>query len=474
MGIVKSLTGQTAYYGISSMLGRLLNYLLVPLWTRLIVPPDNLAIVHVLYAWAALLNVLLTYGMETAFFRFSTDPSCDRKKVGDTAFTALLTTTTVAMVLGLLFFRQIAGAIDYGTQARCLFYFVLIVAFDTYAVIPFARLRLENRALRYAVIKLAGIALTAAMNLLLICVLPYYGVMQIDVESVFLGNAVGSALVLVLLGRDLWGFSIRIDRALLRRMLSYGWPILIGGTAYVVNEVMDRVFLRELLPQDTAEYTLGVYGACFKLAIFITLFVQAFRLAVEPFFFSHAKDRDARQTYAAVTLYFTIAVAAMYIGVMANLSWLQLIIGEQYRSGIGIVPIVLFANVFLGLYYNLSMWYKLTDRTRWGAYISILGAVVTVSVIFYGVPRYGYMAAAWSHLLTYGTMMLVSYGFGQHFYPIPYRVGRIVMYLLLAWGGGYLAWYVCGGNPWIGNATLLVFCALVYLLERKDFRKTMA
>ena len=435
MGIVKSLTGQTAYYGISSMLGRLLNYLLVPLWTRLIVPPDNLAIVHVLYAWAALLNVLLTYGMETAFFRFSTDPSCDRKKVGDTAFTALLTTTTVAMVLGLLFFRQIAGAIDYGTQARCLFYFVLIVAFDTYAVIPFARLRLENRALRYAVIKLAGIALTAAMNLLLICVLPYYGVMRIDVESVFLGNAVGSSLVLVLLGKDLWGFSIRIDRALLRRMLSYGWPILIGGTAYVVNEVMDRVFLRELLPQDTAEYTLGVYGACFKLAIFITLFVQAFRLAVEPFFFSHAKDRDARQTYAAVTLYFTIAVAAMYIGVMANLSWLQLIIGEQYRSGIDIVPIVLFANVFLGLYYNLSMWYKLTDRTRWGAYISILGAVVTVSVIFYGVPRYGYMAAAWSHLLTYGTMMLVSYGFGQHFYPIPYRVGRIVMYLLLAWGG---------------------------------------
>ena len=404
MGIVKSLTGQTAYYGISSMLGRLLNYLLVPLWTRLIVPPDNLAIVHVLYAWAALLNVLLTYGMETAFFRFSTDPSCDRKKVGDTAFTALLTTTTVAMVLGLLFFRQIAGAIDYGTQARCLFYFVLIVAFDTYAVIPFARLRLENRALRYAVIKLTGIALTAAMNLLLICVLPYYGVMQIDVESVFLGNAVGSALVLVLLGKDLWGFSIRIDRVLLRRMLSYGWPILIGGTAYVVNEVMDRVFLRELLPQDTAEYTLGVYGACFKLAIFITLFVQAFRLAVEPFFFSHAKDRDARQTYAAVTLYFTIAVAAMYIGVMANLSWLQLIIGEQYRSGIDIVPIVLFANVFLGLYYNLSMWYKLTDRTRWGAYISILGAVVTVSVIFYGVPRYGYMAAAWSHLLTYGTM----------------------------------------------------------------------
>ena len=163
--------------------------------------------------------------METAFFRFSTDPSCDRKKVGDTAFTALLTTTTVAMVLGLLFFRQIAGAIDYGTQARCLFYFVLIVAFDTYAVIPFARLRLENRALRYAVIKLAGIALTAAMNLLLICVLPYYGVMRIDVESVFLGNAVGSSLVLVLLGKDLWGFSIRIDRALLRRMLSYGWPI---------------------------------------------------------------------------------------------------------------------------------------------------------------------------------------------------------------------------------------------------------
>lgn len=474
MGILKSLTGQTAYYGISSMAGRLLNYLLVPLWTRLIVPPDKLGIVHVLYACAALLNVILTYGMETAFFRYSTDPSCDRKKVADTAFTALLATTTAAMFAGLLFYRQIADVIDYSDQAACLFYFVLIVAFDTFAVIPFARLRLENKALRYAVLKTVGIALTAVLNLVFICLLPHYGIMEVDVKSIFVSNAVGSALVLVLLSGDLKRFSIHIDKALLKKMLLYGWPILIGGTAYVVNEVMDRVFLRELLPSDVAEYQLGVYGACFKLAIFITLFVQAFRLAVEPFFFSHFKDRDARQTYATVTLYFTIAVSAMYVGIMANLPWLRLIIGQEYRSGIDIVPIVLFANVFLGLYYNLSMWYKLTDRTKWGAYISILGAAVTVFVIFYGVPRFGYIAAAWSHLITYGTMMLVSYAFGQYFYPIPYKVARILMYLLLAWGGGYVSWYLLGGNIVAGNAIFIAFCAVIYFMERKDFKKVIS
>lgn len=471
MGILKSLTGQTAYYGISSMAGRLLNYLLVPLWTNLIVPPERLAIVHVLYAWAALLNVLLTYGMETAFFRFSTDAGCDRKKVADTAFTALFISTTAVMAAGLVFYRQAAQAVGYGDQAVCLLLFVLIVAFDTYAVIPFARLRLENKALRYAVIKTSGIALTALLNLLLICVLPHFGAMEIDVRSIFVGNAVGSALVLVLLAGDLRRFSLRLHGDLLRRMLRYGWPILIGGTAYVVNEVMDRVFLRELLPGDTAEYWLGVYGACFKLAVFITLFVQAFRLAVEPFFFSHFKDRDARETYAKVTLYFTVAVSAMYVGIIANLPWLQRFVGPEYRTGIDIVPVVLFANVFLGLYYNLSMWYKLTDRTRWGAYISILGAAVTLAVIFYGVPRYGYMAAAWSHLITYGTMMLVSYVLGQYFYPIPYRVGRIVFYLALGWGAGYLSWYVLDGNLWTGNALFAGFCVLAVAIEGRGFMK---
>lgn len=471
MGILKSLTGQTAYYGISSMAGRLLNYLLVPLWTNLIVPPDRLAIVHVLYAWAALLNVLLTYGMETAFFRFSTDTSCDRKKVADTAFTALAVTTSLALAAGAVFYHRIADAVGYGDQAMCVLLFVLIVGFDTYAVIPFARLRLEKKALRYAVVKISGIALTALLNLLFICVLPHFGVMEIDVRSIFLGNAIGSALVLVLLLGDLRRFSLHLDKALLGRMLRYGWPILIAGTAYVVNEVMDRVFLRELLPGDVAEYWLGVYGACFKLAVFITLFVQAFRLAVEPFFFSHFKDRDARHTYAVVTLYFTVAVSAMYVGIMANLSWLQYFVGPEYRTGIAIVPIVLFANVFLGLYYNLSMWYKLTDRTRWGAYISILGAVVTLAVIFYGVPRFGYMAAAWSHLITYGTMMVVSYALGQYFYPIPYRVGRILVYLLAAWGAGYVSWYVLAGNLWAGNAIFVLFCLAALAAEGRGWIK---
>lgn len=474
MGILKSLTGQTAYYGISSVVGRLLNYLLTPLWSMLIVPPERMGVVHYLYALAALMNVLLTYGMETAFFRFSSDPAYDRRKVSNTAFTSLFLSTTVLLVCGLAFYRQLAGAIGYQEQATCVGLFVVIVALDTYAVIPFAKLRLENRALRYAVVRLAGIVLTVCTNLLLIYFLPRFSVLEIDVRSIFVSNVLGSALVLALLSGELKRFALSLDKGLWKKMLRYGWPILIGGTAYVVNETMDRVFLKFLLPADVSEYWLGVYGTCFKLAIFITLFVQAFRLAVEPFFFSQAKAKDAKRTYATVTLYFTVAVTAMYVGIMANLSWLQGLIGEQYRTGMDIVPIVLYANIFLGLYYNLSMWYKLTDRTKWGAYISILGAVVTVCVIFYGVPRYGYIAAAWSHLATYGVMMLVSYAFGQKFYPIPYQVPRIVAYLLSGWGVGYVSWYVLDGNVWAGNALWAGFCLLVFLFERKNLKKAIS
>ena len=205
------------------------------------------------------------------------------------------------------------------------------------------------------------------------------------------------------------------------------------------------------------------------MAIFITLFIQAFRFAAEPFFFSQAKDRNAPATYARVSLYFTIVVAVMYVGIMANLSWLSAkFLGPEYRSGIDIVPIVLFANIFLGLYYNLSMWYKLTDRTRWGAYISIMGAIVTLAVIFYGVPRYGYIAAAWSHLITYGSMMLVSYMLGQKYYPIPYDIPKILAYLLLGWAGGYISWYILDGNVIAGNAIFAVFCLAVLALERKS------
>lgn len=475
MGVLKSLTGQTAYYGISSMAGRLLNYLLTPMWSNWILPPERLGIVNYLYAWAALLNVVLTYGMETAFFRYSSDPSCDRKKVADTAFTSLFFSTTILLIGGLAFYRQIADFVDYGDQAACLFYFVLIVAMDTYAVIPFAKLRLDNQAFKYAMVRVAGIGLMVLLNLILLYFLPRYGVMEVDVKSIFISNVAGSAFVLLLLSGELKKFALYLNKALWKKMLKYGWPILIGGTAYVVNETMDRVFLRMLLPADVSEYWLGVYGVCFKLAIFITLFVQAFRLAMEPFFFSHARDRDARQTYATVTLYFTVTVSAMYVGIMANLPWLKdLFIGSEYQAGIDIVPIVLFANVFLGLYYNLSMWYKLTDRTKWGAYISILGAIVTTTVIFYGVPRFGYMAAAWSHLATYGVMMLVSFAFGQYFYPVPYNIPKIVLYLLLGWGCGYVSWYLLDGNVLVGNALFAVFCAVVYFVERKNFKKVFS
>lgn len=469
MGILKKLAGQTAYYGLSSMLGRLLNFLLVPLYTNEITPPSRMGIVAFLYALAALFNVFLSYGMETAFFRYSSDGKYGKKTVASTAFTSLFISTTLFMVLGLLFYRQAAEAVGYADMSLCVLYFVLITAFDAYAIVPFAQLRLENKAVRYAVIRLVGIALNIALNLLLILILPRMGVIELRVENIFLSNVLSSALVMLILWVQARGIRLKADFSLWKKMIRYGWPILIAGTAGVINETMDRVFFKILFPEDIAENILGIYGNCFKMAIFITLFIQAFRFAAEPFFFSQAKDRNAPATYARVSLYFTIVVAVMYVGIMANLSWLSAkFLGPEYRSGIDIVPIVLFANIFLGLYYNLSMWYKLTDRTRWGAYISIMGAIVTLAVIFYGVPRYGYIAAAWSHLITYGSMMLVSYMLGQKYYPIPYDIPKILAYLLLGWAGGYISWYILDGNVIAGNAIFAVFCLAVLALERKS------
>lgn len=468
MGIVKKLGSQTAYYGLSSVVGRLLNYLLVPLYTYVIIDPAQMGVVTYLYALAALFNVFLSYGMETAFFRYMNDGESGVEKVRNTAFTSIFITTSIFALLGIIFYQDIARWIEYENRAICILYFVIIVAADAYAIIPFARLRQEGKAKLYAVIRIVGILVGIAFNVSFIYLLPRVGLMEVNVNNIFLSNVISSVVVLVLLLWYVKGFRLQIDVRLWKKMLCYGAPILIAGTAGIVNETMDRVFLRELLPADTREYYLGIYGNCFKMGIFIALFTQAFRMAGEPFFFSRMRDLDAQKVYARVTLYYTMVIGVMYVAVMGNLDWLQYFVGEKYRVGMDIVPIILLANVCLGIYYNLSMWYKLTDRTVWGAYLSIIGAVVTVAVIFYGVPRVGYVAAAWAHLATYGTMMILSYILGQKFYPIPYDVMKIMLYIAVAVAMGYVSWYVLGGNVWIGNAFVVLYCVMVALVERKS------
>ncbi len=467
MGIVKKLGSQTAYYGLSSVVGRLLNYLLVPLYTYVIVDPSQMGIVTYLYALAALFNVFLSYGMETAFFRYSNDSDNGIEKVRNTAFTSIFMTTTMMAVIGLLLYKDIAAWIDYSHRSICVLYFIIIIAADAYAIIPFARLRQEGKAKLYAVIRIAGILVGIVLNVLFIYLLPKAGIIAVNVDNIFLSNVISSLVVLLLLLWKVRGFRLQIDVKLWTKMLAYGLPILIAGTAGIVNETMDRVFLRELLPVDSREYYLGVYGNCFKMGIFIALFTQAFRMAGEPFFFSRMRDDDAQKVYARVTLYYTMVIGAMYVAVMGNLSWLQYFVGEEYRVGMDIVPIILMANVCLGLYYNLSMWYKLTDRTLWGAYLSIIGAVVTIIVIFYGVPRWGYIAAAWAHLSTYATMMILSYVLGQKFYPIPYNVGKVLLYVAVAGAMGYVSWNMMGGNIWVGNGFFVLYCMIVLGVERK-------
>ena len=301
MGIVKKLGSQTAYYGLSSVVGRLLNYLLVPLYTYVIVDPSQMGIVTYLYALAALFNVFLSYGMETAFFRYSNDSENGIEKVRNTAFTSIFMTTTMMAVIGLLLYKDIAAWIDYSHRSICVLYFIIIIAADAYAIIPFARLRQEGKAKLYAVIRIAGILVGIVLNVLFIYLLPKAGIIAVNVDNIFLSNVISSLVVLLLLLWKVRGFHLQIDVKLWTKMLAYGLPILIAGTAGIVNETMDRVFLRELLPVDSREYYLGVYGNCFKMGIFIALFTQAFRMAGEPFFFSRMRDDDAQKVYARVT-----------------------------------------------------------------------------------------------------------------------------------------------------------------------------
>lgn len=463
---IKSLAGQTAVYGMGTIVPRLLNYMLVPIYTRVFEDQATYGQITELYAYIAFLMVFLTYGMETAFFRYA--QKNDPKKVFNTTMSAILVTTSVFLLFVFLFYKPIANWMQYSGNSEYILIVALIVAFDAVSAIPFAMLRKLNKARKFAMIRLVNVFLTVALNLLTIIAFPVFfthiAVQWFGNETglviwVFISNFLASVLSLLMLGSLFRSFKWSFDSLLLKAMLRYAWPILVIGLAGMVNEMLDKILLKYLLkPEEQPMAQLGIYGANYKLGVLMTLFIQMFRFAAEPFFFAEAEKKDAPHLFARVMNYFVIVGLLIFLTVMLYMDIFKIFIGESYREGLYIVPIVLMANLVNGVYYNLAIWYKLTDRTLSGAYIALGGAVITIVLNILLIPSFGYHGAAWTRLLTYSLMMLVSFYWGQKVYKIPYNVGRLLVYAAVALLMFFVSKYFIVFSPVVNIAlnTLLI------------------
>ncbi len=443
MSLVKKLAGQTAIYGLSSIVGRLLNYLLTPLYTG-VLTKEQYGVSGELFAYTSFGAVLFMYGMETAFFRFiqKTEP---KEKVFSTAMVSLIITSLLLAGLIVLFATPLANITRNEGREAYIYCIAFILAADAISTLAFAWLRHHNEALRFAKIRLIGIGVTIGFNLLFYLIFPYliskgfFAPLNTEGEGtsaywMFLANVIGSLIVLPFFIKEFQLVRFGFDKILWKEMLIYAFPLIFMGFAGMINETLDRILLKQLIPdKHFAEGELGIYNANYKLSIIITLFIQAFRMGAEPFFFAKAKDTDARQTYAKVMQYFSIVCAVIFVGVMLYLDIFKHFIRRpEYWEGLKIVPILLFANIFLGMYYNLSIWYKLTDKTKLGAWVGMIGAAITLIINFLFIPSYSYMASAWATFTCYLSMLVISYVLGQKYYPVPYPIKRIFAYLLLS------------------------------------------
>jgi O-antigen/teichoic acid export membrane protein len=444
MGQIKSLAKQTAIYGTTTILGRLLNYLLVPLHTYIFTNPSVYGVVGEMYAWVALLLVLLTYGMETAFFRFS-EMEADKNRVFGSTFTLLITTSSLFIVLGLIFSQSVANVLHYSNHAEYIRWFVIIVGLDAVSAIPFARLRANNKAYLFAGIKITNILILVFCNVFFLWFCPFMIEHQTGtaffsaiynpatgVGYIFISNLIASVVQIILLLFTCKGLRFCWDKSLLKRMLVYAFPLLILGLAGIVNETIDRIMIKGLSSDnmEMAMYNLGVYSACFKIAVIMNLFIQAFRYSAEPFFFSLYKQKDAKQGYSVVMTYFTIACTFIFLATMMYIDFVKYFVSENYHEGLTIVPVLLFAYMLLGICFNLSIWYKLTGKTQYGAYITVGGAIITLLSNWILIPIIGYTGAAWGHLITYAAMVIASYFIGQKYYPVHYDLKKISFYLI--------------------------------------------
>lgn len=498
MSVLKKFAGQTMIYGVSTIVARLLYFIMTPLYVSKYTPASY-GVFTSMYSWASMINTLLAFGMETTYFRYLQKvDERDRPKVFNNSFIVISFLALFFLITASVFSNNIGAWLSDGGSAeetlnfqRYVQYFALILTFDALCVVPFARLRVEGRPVRFGLIKLINIFTMIILNLGFIVWIPVLisqgGAVGQWLSSVytegwigyvFISNIVASGLTLLLLLPQLSGFKFQVDRALLKNMLTYSFPILIANISFIINENLDKILIPMYLPDNIGQRDVGIYGAVAKLAMFLSIFIQAFRLGAEPFFFSHAKNKNARTTYAIIMQYFVIAMMIVMLGITANIDWLKYFIKggevstrEEYWSGLFIVPVLLLNYVLLGIYINLSVWYKLSDQTRFGLYISGIGAIITIVANYYLIPRYSYVGAAAVTFVAYLSMVLLSYFWGQKHFPIPYNLTKIVVYIVIGIILSYLSYYVFNHNMIIGNGLLLLFMAMVIVLEKNQLMR---
>ena len=499
---MKILAKETAIYGVSSIVGKFLNWMLVPLYTYVLQQQSDYGIVTNLYAWTALLLVILTYGMETGFFRFANKEGENPQTVYSTSLIALLTTSLLFAIACVLWQTPIANALGYPSHSEFIVLLGIVVAMDAFASIPFAYLRYKKRPLQFAALKLLFVFLNIVLNLFFLVLCPKIQDWAIigswydpnyGVGYVFVANILATAIQTLCLipmtlpsfpfkGKELLplkgGFGRVFSWPLLQQMLRYSLPLLVLGVCGIMNQTLDRILFPFFYTGADAQTQLGIYGACFKVAMVMMMFTQAFRYAYEPFVFAKHKDRESVAAYADAMKYYIIFSYMILLGMIFYLDLLKFIIAPSYWEGLKVVPIVLWTYIFQGVYFNLSFWYKLTDKTQWGAYFSIIGVDITFALQAIFVPRIGYIASAASSMVCYLVIMLLSYFIGRKHLEIPYDLRRIGIYTLLVvavLAGYYALAHFLPINQWIkmgiGTILLIIYCVSFYRLDGRTLIK---
>jgi O-antigen/teichoic acid export membrane protein len=500
MSQLKKLAGQTAVYGISSILGRTVNFLLIPIYTGYLTK-DDVGAYTALYGYMALFNIIFTYGMETTYFRYATGKGLDPQKVFAQIQSLLITTSLSLGAVIYLSAPTLASWLNYEGQEHLFRWIAWVLAIDAILVIPYAKLRKENRAFQFALTKLGNILINVGLNIFfivfcyhiwngdwLVNLSPFIGKIynpEWGVEYIFLSNLVANAAMLPVLFWLTKKFRFGFNREFLKPMWHYAFPLLFMGLAGVINETFSRTIFEYILPEGfyeglTGREVTGIFGANFKLAILMNLIIQAFKYAAEPFFFNQAADKNSPELFAKVMHVFVIFCSALMIAVSVNLDLLGSLFlrGDGYAWAIIIVPVLLLGYLMLGIYFNLSIWFKLTDQTKYSFYITVIGAIVTIVVLFTLVPKLGLMGGALSTLSCYTAMTIICYFIGQKYFPIPYQTGKAVFYLLFAFALSYLGFFWNWGIPliqFIGrNSLVFVFVLVVLWIEKNEVRQLLS
>ncbi len=483
MSRLKTLYKQTFIYGLATVVPKMISFLLVRLHTDKSVLSNvaDYGDVSLIFAYFVLFNVLLAYGMETAFFRFFNSDE-HKKTVLSTSAISLLLTSTMVLVIGYIFRQDLSSLIHIDADYIVLVLWILF--FDALVIIPFAYLRALGKTIKYTVVKLTNVILNLGLNIVLLLYLKSWAETStlwqtfykpdFEVHYIFIANVIASGVTLLLLISFYFKLNYSFSTTLWKKMLRYAFPVLVAGVAFSINETFDRILLERLLPENLSKDAIGTYSACYKLALFMMLFATAYRLGVEPFFFNNAKDTDAKTNYAKILEFFVIFGALILLSVVVFVDVLKLILipNEAYWEAMTVVPILLLAYLFLGIYHNLSVWYKITDRTKFGAYISIFGALITLLINIIFIPKFGYMASATATLFAYATMAVTSYTLGKKHYAIPYNLKKIGLYLAMSIMFSGLSFYVFRGHYFIGILLILILITVIWIKE-KNFLKQL-